>query len=152
MLYVTKDDGITRKLEVKKYVNACYTCSGCYSCMYSDECSAWKTDFQDTSAIPQVEVEKVTASMSLCLGRHAIPEAVDGAIYPTEVNPLEVDELEVKEMYILSAKHITFLNLYVTGLTVALIAVLNICKELDIRVTLYHYDRESGKYYAQEVK
>nr|DAI63657.1 MAG TPA: hypothetical protein [Caudoviricetes sp.] len=152
MLYVTKNGKITRKPEVKKYVNACYTCSGCYSCMYSDECSAWKTDFQDTSAIPQVEVEKVTASMSLCLGRHAIPEAVDGAIYPTEVNPLEVGELESQAMRVLSAMHIAYLNLYVTGLTVALIAVLNVCHEMGIHVTLYHYDRESGKYYAQEVK
>ena len=44
------------------------------------------------------------------------------------------------------------LNLYVTGLTVALIAVLNVCREQKIKVTLYHYNRETGNYYPQEVK
>lgn len=46
----------------------------------------------------------------------------------------------------------TSLNLYVTGLTVALIAVLNATRELNIKVTLWHFDRENGKYYSQEVK
>ena len=137
---------------MKKMVDACVLCAGCMSCMYSDECSAWQSDFLDTGSIPQVEVEVKTASMCLCLGRHAIPEAVDGAIFPTEVNPLEVGELEARAMQILSAMQIVSLNLYVTGLTVALIAALNVCRELEIKVTLYHYDRESGKYYPQEVK
>lgn len=44
-----------------------------------------------------------------------------------------------------------WLDLYVTGLTVALISVLNACRELEIEVTLYHYDRESGNYYPQQV-
>lgn len=43
------------------------------------------------------------------------------------------------------------LNLYVTGLTVALIEVLNVCKDWGISVTLYHYDRESGNYFPQKV-
>ena len=52
---------------MKKLVDACCTCSGCMSCMYSDECSAWNTDFLNTSAIPQVEVEVKEASMALCI-------------------------------------------------------------------------------------
>ena len=52
----------------------------------------------------------------------------------------------------LESLNITKLNLYVTGLTVALIAVLNATRELGIKVTLWHFDRESGKYYCQEVK
>lgn len=43
-------------------------------------------------------------------------------------------------------------NLYVTGLTVALIAALNVCRVLGLKVTLYHYNRETGSYYPQEVK
>lgn len=43
------------------------------------------------------------------------------------------------------------LDLYVTGLTVALVAVLNACHKLGIVVTLYHYDREEGNYYPQQV-
>lgn len=43
------------------------------------------------------------------------------------------------------------LRLYVTGLSVALVAVLNACRGLGITVELLHYDRESGSYYSQEV-
>lgn len=43
-------------------------------------------------------------------------------------------------------------DLYVTGLTVALIAVLNVCRSNAINVTLWHFDRESGRYYTQKVK
>lgn len=44
-----------------------------------------------------------------------------------------------------------YTDLYVTGLTVALVAVLNACHKLGIVVTLYHYDREEGNYYPQQV-
>ena len=43
------------------------------------------------------------------------------------------------------------LRLYVTGLSVALVAALNACRGLGITVELLHYDRESGSYYSQEV-
>ena len=46
----------------------------------------------------------------------------------------------------------TEINLYVTGLTVALIEVLNVCADLEISVTLYHYDRDSGNYFPQKVR
>ena len=103
-------------------------------------------------SIPMVEVPKKEVSMALCKGRHEIPEAVDGAIFDCEVNPLKVAELEAEAKYKLSKLSCKVLNLYVTGLTVALVAVLNSCRELGIMVWLYHYDRESGTYYSQEVK
>lgn len=43
------------------------------------------------------------------------------------------------------------LNLYVTGLTVALIAALNVCRKEGLNVTLWHYDRVTGSYYPQKV-
>lgn len=43
------------------------------------------------------------------------------------------------------------INLYVTGLTVALIAFLNMTKRENISVTLYHFDRETGEYFPQNV-
>ena len=44
------------------------------------------------------------------------------------------------------------LDLYVTGLTVALVTVVNyaICNNMPL--TLYHCDSKSGKYYAQPVE
>lgn len=89
--------------------------------------------------------------MELCKGRHSTP-ATDGAIFETEVNPLDVTALESEAKEKLANLNITKLNLYVTGLTVALIAVLNATRELNIKVTLWHFDRETGKYYSQEVK
>ena len=89
-------------------------------------------------------------NMMLCEGRHSITEAIDGAIFENELNPLAVSELESKAETKL--RGVKVLNLYVTGLTVALVAALNVCRKLDINVTLYHFDRTSGTYYTQEVR
>ena len=43
------------------------------------------------------------------------------------------------------------LDLYVTGLTVALVEVINYCVYNDIDLTLYHYNKETGEYVSQEV-
>lgn len=89
-------------------------------------------------------------SMALCQGRHEIPEATDGSIFGNELNPLAVEELEAEALRKLEG--VRSLNLYVTGLTVALVAALNACRILSIEVTLYHFDRTSGTYYPQKVR
>lgn len=92
----------------------------------------------------------MTKNIMLCEGRHSIPEAIDGAIFGNKLNPLAVSELEAEAENKLQG--VKVLNLYVTGLTVALVAALNACRKLDINVTLYHFDRASGRYYTQEVR
>ena len=89
--------------------------------------------------------------MELCEGRHHNPEAIHGSIYPNHIeNVYDTDELErVAKMKLFRCKELT---LFVTGLTVALIAVLNVCREWDIDVTLMHYDIKTGGYYSQEVR
>jgi hypothetical protein len=42
--------------------------------------------------------------------------------------------------------------IYVTGLTVALIAVLNVLRSYNAKVTLAHYDKVINDYYFQEVR
>lgn len=127
---------------------ACTTCKGnCMECFHADECNK----YNDIAPYNPLEIEVNTASMELCKGRHSTP-ATDGAIFETEVNPLDVSALESKAKKRLVSLNITKLNLYVTGLTVALIAVLNATRELNIKVTLWHFDRESDEYYKQEVK
>lgn len=127
---------------------ACEKCNGnCMGCFYADECNQWL----DVAPYNPLEIEVDTASMELCKARHNTP-ATDGAIFKTEVNPLNTAELEQTAKTRLQSLDIKKLNLYVTGLTVALIAVLNVTKELNIKVTLWHFDRESGEYYKQEVK
>ena len=103
----------------------------------------------------------ITLNMGLCEGRHAIPQATDGYIFPSEVNPTDLRQLNniaVDRLMAICEKEyndkkqiIGQLNLYVTGLTVALIEVLNICKMYGIRVTLYHYNRDTNDYFPQEV-
>ena len=107
----------------------------------------------------EIEKQYVTLNIGLCEGRHNIPEVTDGYIFPSEVNPTDLRQLNNiavdKLMDLYESKYVGNshfkLNLYVTGLTVALIEVLNVCKMYDIQVTLYHYDRETGTYYPQNV-
>lgn len=88
-------------------------------------------------------------NMALCEARHDIPQAVDGSIFPNSINPLDVYGLEEVACHKLSS--VKALNLYVTGLSVALVAVINVCHREDIMLTLWHYDRDSGNYYPQSV-
>lgn len=127
---------------------ACKKCNGnCMGCFYADECNQWL----DVAPYNPFEIEVDTASMELCKDRHSTP-ATDGAIFETEVNPLDVVGLETEARSRLENLNIKKLDLYVTGLTVALIAVLNVARELNISVTLWHFNRENGDYYNQEVK
>ena len=127
---------------------ACDLCNGnCMGCFHADECNK----YNDIAPYNPLEIETDTASMELCKGRHKTP-ATDGAVFETEVNPLDVITLESQAKERLANLNITRLHLYVTGLTVALIAVLNTARELGIEVILWHFDRESNNYYSQEVK
>jgi len=85
----------------------------------------------------------------LCAGRHEMPQ-VREYIFPNELDPLDLMGMEQQAKSKLAG--ISELVLYVTGLTVALISVLNVCRELNIKLTLMHYDRSTGGYYPQEVK
>ena len=59
------------------------------------------------------------------------------------------DGADMEPLCIVRGLHV---NLYVTGLTVALIAALNACRDNGLTVTLWHFDRESGEYYPQDVR
>lgn len=78
------------------------------------------------------------------------PRQSSGSIFGTELDPLDLSGMEREAAKQL--RGVFTLNLYVTGLTVALVAVLNVCRERKINVTLYHYNRKTGNYYPQEVK
>lgn len=90
-------------------------------------------------------------TLCLCQARHEMPSCVEGAIFSQEVNPLDVEGLESEALKKLSPLKGEQLNLFVTGLTVALIAALNAAKKLNVKVVLFHFDRNSGNYFPQEV-
>ena len=43
------------------------------------------------------------------------------------------------------------LYLYVTGLSAALAAVIKVCAENGVKLSLLHYDRETGEYVRQDI-
>lgn len=107
-----------------------------------------------------------TWRVALCEGRHSIPEAVDGAIFPAVIDPLNVAEIQdMAGKWIVDHIHGNWkrheyanvlevdgiLHVYVTGLSVALAAVINAATVCGVPLTLWHYDRDSGSYYPQEV-
>src|SRR5690554_465878 len=115
--------------------------------------------------------------IGVCEGRHPLP--VKHYIFPQEINPLEVYELEAASYYKLieiaekeklqvTHSTITLSNqvgyndvtvrvydavaaIYVTGLTVAVLAVVKAAKILFEEVVVMHYDRDKGTYYEQEM-
>lgn len=87
---------------------------------------------------------------ALCEGRHAMPEEVEGSIFSKTLNPLDVEGMEKIANDRLAG--VEELTLYVTGLTVALVAVINICHRKKIELLLMHFDRNTGNYYPQWVK
>ena len=89
--------------------------------------------------------------MALCKGRHDMPPEVQGAIFDCALHPLDPDKLLKEVIQYEKLENIDCLILYVTGLTVALVAVMNACKMLGVRIMLMHYNKDTGKYYPQEV-
>lgn len=91
--------------------------------------------------------------IGLCKGRHEIPE-VEGYVFPHEISdPTRLDMMEQRVHE--SIKHLygteEELELYVTGLSVALVTVINYCTMGRIKLSLYHYDKVTGNYYRQPV-
>ena len=94
----------------------------------------------------------------LCSGRHVIP-VVTNAIFNFGISPeiltdpVKLERIAGKRLdrLIPNPKYPVKINLYVTGLTVALIAALNAAKQRNYSVVLYHYNRDTDDYYKQEV-
>ena len=87
--------------------------------------------------------------LALCQARHEMPSEVVGSIFNQEVNPLDLQGLEQTALD--KVKGLDALTLYVTGLTVALVATLNACRKAGVKVLLMHYNRDNNCYYPQEV-
>ena len=87
---------------------------------------------------------------ALCEGRHEMPEEIEGAIFSNTIDPLDIDGME--KIASDKLEDIQSLTLYVTGLSVALVAVINVCHQKGIKLVLMHFNRATGNYYPQEVK
>lgn len=120
-------------------------------------------------------------NVALCESRHKMPAEVGTAIFANELTPEDLVRPTKLEMMASASLSNIFaaagcqdrytgqidadgeedralflgdvdLHIYVTGLTVALIAALNACRAGEVgRVVLHHYDRNTAQYYEQEV-
>lgn len=91
----------------------------------------------------------MTKKMELCKARHEIPQAVDGSIFGNIVDPTDLTAM--KTVVAEKLQGVSSLELYVTGLTVALVEVINYCHENGVELTLMHYNRDTNDYYSQKV-
>lgn len=95
--------------------------------------------------------DKPIYKIGLCEGRHPLPvnEYVFGSVIedPTDVDGLE----EVAEEFFKNLIPDCLLELYVTGLSVALIAAINAASiYINIKnIVLMHYDSKTNTYYPQ---
>ena len=87
----------------------------------------------------------------LCPARHSHPQ-IDGlpSIFSTEI--ADVTDVGAMTATAWSAvQGCECVNLYVTGLTVAVGAVIRACYMCAIPLTLWHYDRSAGEYFSQAI-
>lgn len=97
-------------------------------------------------------IEPVKTNIGLCKGRHNIPYVNDENYVFDEIKDIK----DIKGLYNIAYEKLKELKnekiyLYVTGLTVALIATLNVCKVFNINVTSMHYDKNTNEYFEQVV-
>lgn len=87
--------------------------------------------------------------MTVCEGRHEIPEKIDGAVFPNKVE----DIFDFGSLYRTADEKIPtncgYLKLYITGLTPCVLAIAAVCHVRDIALDCLHYNREDGQYYKQ---
>lgn len=112
---------------------------------------------------------RVITTVALCEARHPIMiegVSLDRAIYPQVVeNPMDFKGLEEfaydwfsseRNLVDIKERDNWEINIYVTGLTPCLIAVLNIIQYFkdggfNVKPTLYHYNRDTQGYEAQAI-
>lgn len=128
-------------------INACEAVSGnCMNCFHADRCPMYLDEAPYTPA--QIPVKCVR--LALFESRHKIP--VHGSIFPHSVDP--ADSLKIKALCkkSLDEKLVgKYLVTYVTGLTKALVEVINYCHKNKINLVLMHYNPVTGEYEPQEV-
>lgn len=96
-------------------------------------------------------MEKI--KIGVCKGRHEMP--CDMYVFDSIEDPTNVEKIE-KEAKAFFYKNffnegVKKFEIYVTGLTVALIAVMKAADRYCDNIVLMHYDIKTGKYYPQDI-
>lgn len=92
--------------------------------------------------------------VGLIKGRHTLPAEVKDYIFEHDIPQDHIVDAEymsdIAEGFLRRFKPHT-LEIYITGFTPALCAVLKVCKAYNISVSCWHYDREGKTFWRQEV-
>ena len=101
-----------------------------------------------------------TIELGLCKGRHDIQGVqeyiFENTLDPTNLKYMQDKALETINKYSSDVDYL-YLDLYVTGLTVATTSVINAVLEHNrtyknkVILTLYHYNRDTDVYYPQQM-
>jgi len=96
---------------------------------------------------------KQNISVGVCESRHPMP--VGTYIFPKTLKSNEITDpillYEISRNFMSAWKErVDHINLFVTGLTVATIAVINAMLVVGISFTIYHWNSKSKKYFTQE--
>lgn len=111
----------------------------------------WYADCADPCRQAAALCTEPTA-LALCASRHPMPECIVGSVFPQDVSPLDFAGMERQAAVVLHPLRDGEVTVYVTGLTAALVATLNVARVLKIKVHLMHFDRATGEYRRQEVR
>lgn len=102
--------------------------------------------------MPKIKYKDI--NLGLVRGRHELP--VDDYIFDQIDNVLDFENLEktaqekLAQYQATSYNEMPHLNVYVTGLTPATVAVMKNCMGNGIPLTFMHFDRETNNYVAQD--
>lgn len=96
--------------------------------------------------------EEVADVFVLFRGRHPMPEKIrDAEAIFADVNPMAFGKLEEQAEAVLKTATSGHVYVYVTGLTPATVAVINVCHEMKLKLVLMHYDCVGQTYMPQWV-
>lgn len=90
--------------------------------------------------------------VGLVRGRHNLPPNVHHYVWDEDIKDVtDIDEIEKHAEDWVSRYKPGRMTVYVTGLTQALVAIINACRRHGVSLRLEHFNRSTKQYFSQEV-
>lgn len=133
----------------KKFDGGVYMLRNMYKCSCDAqtlyECGGMGVGYCEYAVLCNSEIH-----VALCDSRHEIPMAVNGSVFPEVIsNPMGFNALYGMCAEALDAavnNGVNRINVYVTGLTPALLTLINYCHDNGVTLITWHYDKVNGDY------
>lgn len=96
---------------------------------------------------------KKTLKLGAVAGRHEI-QGINGYVLNAVENVTDLENIEKNVYASLNSRLQGYdkLDLYVTGLTSVVLAVVKYCYDNDIELSCYHFDRDNNDYFEQVIR